>query len=50
METIPMDPWTHPYIYTFPGKHRPNSYDLMSMGPNGQAGDEDDIFNWATTK
>jgi general secretion pathway protein G len=50
METIPADPWQHPYVYTYPGKHRPNSYDLMSVGPNGQAGDEDDIVNWSTTK
>jgi general secretion pathway protein G len=50
MESIPPDPWQHPYIYTFPGKHRPNSYDLMSMGPDGKVGGDDDIVNWTTGK
>lgn len=34
------------YIYEFPGKHNPNSYDLMSAGPDGKKGTEDDIGNW----
>ncbi|HEX4643982.1 MAG TPA: type II secretion system major pseudopilin GspG [Verrucomicrobiae bacterium] len=46
METIPLDPWGHPYIYECPGKHRPNSYDLSSMGPDGRPGSDDDISNW----
>lgn len=46
MESIPLDPWQHPYVYTYPGKHRPNSYDLMSMGPDGKVGGDDDIVNW----
>jgi len=50
MDSIPMDPWQHPYVYTFPGKHRPNSYDLMSMGPDGRAGGDDDIVNWVNTR
>ena len=50
MESIPLDQWQHPYVYTFPGKHRPNSYDLMSMGPDGKVGGDDDIVNWQTSK
>ena len=50
MEAIPLDPWQHPYVYVFPGKHRPNSYDLSSMGLDGRAGTEDDIVNWQTGK
>jgi general secretion pathway protein G len=46
MESIPLDPWQHPYIYEFPGRHRPNSYDLSSMGPDGRPGTDDDITNW----
>jgi general secretion pathway protein G len=46
MESIPPDPWQHPYIYEFPGRHRPNSYDLSSMGPDGRPGTDDDITNW----
>jgi general secretion pathway protein G len=47
---IPADPWGNSYFYDFPGKHSPNGYDLMSSGPDGQAGTEDDIMNWDTNK
>ena len=43
---IPNDPWGHPYIYECPGRHNPSSYDLMSMGPDGRVGGDDDIGNW----
>ena len=46
LEFTPMDPWGDPYIYSYPGKHNPNSYDLMSCGPDGKAGTDDDIGNW----
>lgn len=45
---IPNDPWGRAYIYEFPGKHNPSSYDLMSMGPDGKVGGDDDITNWQT--
>jgi general secretion pathway protein G len=48
MENIPLDQWQHPFVYTFPGKHRPNSYDLASPGPDGRIGSDDDIVNWQT--
>ena len=44
--SIPLDPWGHPYIYECPGKQNPTSYDIMSMGPDGRIGTEDDITNW----
>ncbi len=50
LDQVPLDPWGHPYIYEYPGKHRPNSYDLSSMGTDGQAGTPDDIVNWDQTK
>ena len=43
---LPVDPWGNAYIYIFPGKHNPNSYDLLSAGPDGRQGTEDDIGNW----
>jgi general secretion pathway protein G len=46
LDSIPLDPWQHPYVYECPGKHRTNSYDLFSMGPDGRAGTDDDIVNW----
>ncbi len=43
---VPMDPWGHPYVYVYPGRHNPTSYDLYSWGPDGQDGTADDIGNW----
>jgi general secretion pathway protein G len=49
-DKIPLDPWGHPYRYEYPGKHRTNSYDLSSAGPDGKFGTEDDIGNWQSPK
>jgi general secretion pathway protein G len=43
---LPIDPWRHPYIYIYPGKHNTNGYDLSSAGPDGKPGTDDDIGNW----
>lgn len=43
---MPKDPWGHPYVYEFPGRHTANSYDLTSAGPSGQLGNQDNIANW----
>jgi general secretion pathway protein G len=43
---IPNDPWNNAYVYECPGKHNPNHYDLMSAGPDGREGGDDDITNW----
>lgn len=40
------DAWSRPLNYKFPGEYNQNGYDLWSSGPNGQAGDADDIANW----
>jgi general secretion pathway protein G len=48
LDNVPIDPWGHKYIYEFPGKHDTNSYDLMSAGPDGKRGTDDDIGNWTT--
>ena len=45
-KTIPQDPWKNDYKYACPGKHNPDSYDLYSMGADGQDGGDDDITNW----
>lgn len=50
LEKIPKDPWENDYIYEYPGKHNANSYDIMSMGPDGRSGTEDDITNWEQGK
>ncbi len=47
---VPLDPWGSPYVYENPGKHNASGYDLMSNGPDGRAGTDDDITNWDTGK
>ena len=47
LDSLPVDPWRNPYIYYFPGKHVPGSYDLLSAGPDGKEGTDDDIVSWA---
>ena len=44
-QAVPKDPWGRDYIYECPGKHNP-SYDIMSVGPDGKVGGDDDITNW----
>ncbi len=39
------DPWGRCYIYRYPGIIHPDSFDLLSMGPDGEAGTADDIVN-----
>jgi general secretion pathway protein G len=50
LESIPKDPWGHDYVYDCPGKHNANSYDIFSLGPDGQANTQDDIANWEAGK
>jgi general secretion pathway protein G len=42
------DPWANEYQYKYPGTHNQKSFDLWSMGPDGQSDNEDDIKNWKT--
>ena len=44
LESIPLDPWNQAYVYEFPGKHNPLSYDISSPGPPGA---QQPIGNWA---
>jgi general secretion pathway protein G len=48
VKSVPNDPWGQPYVYQLPGSHNPNSYDLLSYGPDKQEGGVDDITNWKT--
>lgn len=42
---VPRDPWNRPYQYARPGTHNKNSFDLYSLGPDGEVS-ADDIGNW----
>lgn len=39
------DPWGNGYIYKFPGLYHPESFDILSAGPDGIPNTEDDIHN-----
>ena len=46
---VPDDPWDRPYLYRSPGEHNPDSYDLLSLGRDGEIGGEGedaDIESW----
>jgi general secretion pathway protein G len=50
LDAIPIDPWGNVYVYSCPGIHNTNGYDLYSCGYDGiskSGGDDlDDINNW----
>jgi general secretion pathway protein G len=48
-QTVPEDPWGHPYMYVIPGRRNSAGYDLYSMGSDQQDGTADDIGNWQTS-
>jgi general secretion pathway protein G len=46
---IPLDPWDRTYIYRSPGVEMPTTYDLLSLGRDGQPdgeGEDADIKSW----
>ena len=46
----PVDPWDNDYKFAAPGKHNTDSFDIWSIGPDGQDGTDDDIGNWETIR
>lgn len=44
VKRLPNDPWGNEYQLLNPGEN--GKYDVFSMGPDGEAGTEDDIGNW----
>jgi general secretion pathway protein G len=44
--SIPKDRWGNDFIYECPGKHNPDGYDIISMGPDGLLNTDDDITSW----
>ena len=41
-----LDPWEQEYHFAAPGKHNQETFDVWSIGPDGQDGSEDDVGNW----
>jgi general secretion pathway protein G len=48
LKKAPMDPWSRPYVYRYPGQFNPAGADLYSYGPDGNEGGGDDVGNWGT--
>lgn len=46
LKEVPVDPWGQPYVYVYPGKHNPGSFDLYSRGATHQDGGQDNVGNW----
>jgi general secretion pathway protein G len=44
VKRLPSDPWGSDYQLLNPGEN--GTIDIFSMGPDGEAGTEDDIGNW----
>jgi general secretion pathway protein G len=44
LDDVPVDPWGNEFVYVYPGRDRPYSFDLFSMGPDGQPNTEDDVY------
>ena len=48
-KAVPSDPWGRPYVYKSPGPVNPQSYDLLSLGRDGQVGgtgEDADVTSW----
>lgn len=46
---VPLDPWGRPYVYRSPGVANPASYDLLSLGRDGEEGgtaEDADVLSW----
>ena len=46
---VPDDPWGQPYVYHVPGEHNTDSYDLYTLGKDGNeggTGSDADVTNW----
>jgi general secretion pathway protein G len=44
VDRLAADPWGTPYLYLQPGVH--GTFDIFSLGPDGQSDTEDDLGNW----
>lgn len=50
LETAAKDAWGNRFDYRYPGVLRPDSFDLISSGPDGELSTEDDISNQVDTE
>ncbi len=48
-KVIAPDPWNRPFLYSSPGRLNPESFDLYSLGRDGQpggTGEDADVTSW----
>lgn len=48
-KSVPLDPWSNPYVYVSPGAVDAGGYDLLSYGADGREGgdgDDADVVSW----
>ena len=50
MDRLNKDPWGRDYVYVYPGKHNPQSFDLYTKGKDGIENTADDRGNWEDSK
>ncbi|MEM1085559.1 MAG: type II secretion system major pseudopilin GspG [Verrucomicrobiota bacterium] len=48
MDRVPVDPWQNEYGYKFPGSVDSSLFEIISKGPDGIEGNEDDISSQQT--
>jgi type II secretion system protein G len=46
-KTLPKDAWGQDYIYRYPGKKDPSTFEVLSMGPDEKEQTDDDISSQA---
>jgi general secretion pathway protein G len=46
LKSEPKDAWGHLLVVVCPGEHEEGGADIVSVGPDGQAGTKDDIESW----
>ena len=46
LKSEPKDPWGRPLVIVCPGEHDQGGADIVSLGPDGQSGNRDDIESW----
>jgi general secretion pathway protein G len=44
-DSVPVDPWRHPFVYRNPSERSGHDYDLCSLGPTGKATGADELCN-----
>ena len=49
LRELPLDPWKRAYVYKYPGENSID-YDLVSVGPDGEEGSDDDVTNYRKTE